>query len=232
MKPDNKSNIVSLVNVSKSFGHNNRTTWAVRNVTFQVSTGEMVLLIGPSGSGKTTLLTLIAGLIKPTYGTVQIYGKKIIDYNTIELQKLRAYDIGFVFQSFHLIDPITVLENVAMVLRFTGQTRANAIVRSRKLLAEYDIGNLENHLPSQLSQGEKQRVALVRSIANDPKLIIADEPSASLETSQGLDVIQRLHTYSIEHDACVIVASHDLRLVDLADRVIKLEDGALKETII
>lgn len=225
---ENTDFVVQLSNVTKLFGTNEHKTSAVRNVSLRASSGELVLLLGPSGSGKTTLLTLIAGLIQPTSGTVSLFGRNIERYSSNELQRLRAHSIGFVFQTFHLIDSLKVIENVALVLRFAGKNRTEAKRRSQRLLHQFHIENLAKKFPVTLSQGEKQRVAVARAIANDADLIIADEPTASLETKQGFDIIRLLHEYAKEENRCVIVASHDLRIVEFADRVLRLEDGVLR----
>jgi putative ABC transport system ATP-binding protein len=221
------SPVVQLTGVSKIFGVNEHKTAAVRDARLQASTGELVLLLGPSGSGKTTLLTLIAGLIKPTSGKVALFGRNIESYTPGQLQQLRARRIGFVFQTFHLIDSLTAIENVALILRFAGRSRIEAKRRARRLLGQFHIEHLAWKFPATLSQGEKQRVAVARAIANGADLIIADEPTASLETKQGFDIIRLLHQYAKEHNRCVIVASHDLRIAEFADRVLRLEDGIL-----
>jgi len=222
--------IVQLANLTKIFGTNEHKTSAVRNVSLQASSAELLLLLGPSGSGKTTLLTLIAGLIQPTSGTASLFGRNIECYSSKELQQLRAGRIGFVFQTFHLIDSLTVIENVALVLRFAGKSRTEAQCRAKRLLQQFHIEYLAKKFPATLSQGEKQRVAVARAIANSADLIIADEPTASLETRQGFDIIRLLHEYAKKQNRCVIVASHDLRIVDFADRVLRLEDGAILQT--
>lgn len=224
---ESASCVVDLSNVTKIFGVNDHKTTAIRNVSLQASLGELLLLLGPSGSGKTTLLTLIAGLIKPTGGTVSLFGRSIDRFSTRELQELRALRIGFIFQNFLLIDSLTVIENVAVVLHFKGETRTAAQRQARGLLEQFHIEHLARKFPSTLSQGEKQRVAVARAIANDADIIIADEPTASLDTKHGLEIIQFLHAYAKGKERCVIVASHDLRIVELADRVIPLEDGIL-----
>lgn len=227
---EEKSAPVRLDSVTKIFGSNGNRTAAVRDVSLAASSGELVLLLGPSGSGKTTLLTLMAGLVEPTSGKVSLFGKDILDYSSKELQKLRAARMGFVFQTFHLIDSLNVIENVTLVLRFGGKTKAQAKKQAGELLEQFHIGNLFRKFPANLSQGEKQRVAVARAIANGAELIIADEPTASLETKQGFDIIRLLHKYAKERNRCVIVASHDLRIVEFADRVLRLEDGVVTQT--
>lgn len=221
--------VVDLSNVTKQFGVVDHRTTAIRNVSVRASLGELLLLLGPSGSGKTTLLTLIAGVIKPTGGTVSLFGRNIEHFSPRELQELRALRIGFVFQNFLLIDSLTVIENVGVVLRFKGVTRTVAQREARGLLNYFQIEHLAGKFPATLSQGEKQRVAVARAIANDADIIIADEPTASLDTKQGLEIIQFLHAYAKKQKRCVIVASHDLRITEFADRVIRLEDGALSQ---
>jgi putative ABC transport system ATP-binding protein len=219
--------VVRLDNVSKIFGRSERATTAVRDVSLQAYAGELILLLGPSGSGKTTLLTLIAGLSQPTAGRVQLFGNFIDDYTPRDLQILRARRVGFVFQTFLLLDSLTALENVAMVLRFNGHSNLQRRRLSRALLERFEVGYLADKFPRTMSQGEKQRVAIARALANDADLIIADEPTGSLETGQGLEIIRLLQGQARERKACVLVASHDLRLADSADRVFRLEDGRL-----
>ncbi len=217
--------IVRLRNVTKVFGPGEGRTVAVQGVSLEAHRGEFIMLLGPSGSGKTTLLTLIAGLMCPTSGHASLFGRNIVHYSANELQELRARRIGFVFQTFHLIDALTVVENVALALRFAGATRSESRRRAVDLLSRLGVRHLSRKYPGMLSHGEKQRVAVARAIANDAALILADEPTASLDIDQGLNIIRLLHRYAVEDDKCVIVASHDTRIVDCADRIVKLENG-------
>jgi len=219
--------IVEVNDVTKVFGSNEHKTVGVRNIFLQASMGELLVLLGPSGSGKTTLLTLIAGLLKSTSGRIFLFGRDIEAYSSQELQRLRATRIGFVFQTFLLIDSLTAVENVGMVLRFAGKSNKEAHRHAQELLQQFQVERLATKFPPTLSQGEKQRVAVARALANEPDLIIADEPTGSLETKQGLGIIQLLHEYSRKQEKCVIVASHDLRIARLADRVLRLEDGVI-----
>jgi putative ABC transport system ATP-binding protein len=219
--------VVRLDNVSKVFNSNEGGTIAVQAVTLEARRGELLLLLGPSGSGKTTLLALAAGLLKPTSGRVLLFGKKIESYSAAKLQDLRANRVGFIFQTFLLIESLTVSENVEVVLRFTRKSKHEARRRAGSLLKLFHIEHLAQKFPLSLSQGEKQRVAIARAIANGAGLILADEPTGSLESKQGFDIIRLLHDYAKFEQGCVIVASHDLRLVDCADRVVRMEDGKL-----
>jgi putative ABC transport system ATP-binding protein len=224
---ENNSRVVELTDVSKIFGSNEHKTSAIRNVSLHASSGELLLLLGPSGSGKTTLLTLIAGLLEPTSGTISLFGRNIESYSAKELQEIRALRIGFVFQTFLLIDSLTVAENVGIVLRFAGKTKKESRRQVIRLLRQLHIDHLANTFPQTLSQGEKQRVAVARAIANRAELIIADEPTGSLESKQGFEIIQLLKTYSKEQKRCVIIVSHDLRITEFADRILRMEDGKL-----
>jgi putative ABC transport system ATP-binding protein len=219
--------VVRLDNVSKVFGSRERATAAVRDVSLQACAGELILLLGPSGSGKTTLLTLMAGLSRPTAGRVRLFGRFIDDYTPRDLQALRARRVGFVFQTFLLLDSLTALENVAMVLRFNGHSGQKCRRLARALLERFEVAHLSSAFPRTMSQGEKQRVAIARALANDADLIIADEPTGSLETGQGLAIIRLLHGQARERKTCVVAASHDLRLAEFADRIIRLEDGRI-----
>lgn len=224
----NLKNCVVLEGVNKTFLDGDHKVHAVKDACLTASPGELIVLLGPSGSGKTTLLTLMAGLVSPTSGKLALFGRSITSYSKRDLQSMRARRIGFIFQNFLLIDSIPVVENIAMVLGFSGQRRPEALSRAGTLLEQFGIGYLARKHPSTLSQGEKQRVAVARAIANNPELIIADEPTASLETSQGFDIIRLLHNYARQERRCVIVATHDLRIADLADRVLKVVDGRVQ----
>jgi putative ABC transport system ATP-binding protein len=222
-----RSPVAALSNVTKTFNGDEQRTTAVRDMSFEAFAGELILLLGPSGSGKTTLLTLIAGLSRPTAGTISLFGKDVERFSGGELQRLRAGKIGFIFQTFLLIDSLTARENVEVVLRFNGLRRPERKTKAAALLRRLQIEYLADQFPRTMSQGEKQRVAVARAVANDAELIIADEPTGSLETKQGVAIIRLLHALAKEGKTCVIVASHDLRLAEFADRIIRLEDGRM-----
>jgi len=219
--------VIRLEKVTKIFNGSGHPTTAVHEVSFEARRGEMVLLLGPSGSGKTTLLTLVAGLTRPTSGSISLFGKGVEEYSATELQSLRAEKIGFVFQTFLLIDSLTATENIEIVLRFNRKRRADRAAKTRALMKELKIEHLAGRFPRALSQGEKQRVAIARAIANDAELLIADEPTGSLETRQAIDIITLLHGQAKTRNTTVIVASHDLRLKEFADRTLRLQDGMM-----
>ncbi|MEW6014850.1 MAG: ABC transporter ATP-binding protein [Candidatus Zixiibacteriota bacterium] len=227
MKFVDNSILVEMRRIRKEFGRGMQKTVAVADVSLTVRCGETAILIGPSGSGKTTLLTLAAGLASPTAGELSLFGKPFDTFQPRELQKLRAQNIGFIFQTFRLLDPLTVLENLILTRKFAGAARADAIADATRLLSKLQIEHLANGYPSQLSQGEKQRVAAARAMINNPRLIIADEPTANLESKQALSLFELLHDYVKQSRCGLLVATHDQRILPFADRILRLEDGLL-----
>jgi putative ABC transport system ATP-binding protein len=227
MTRGDSSAVVTLCGVSKTYASHGHCCDALRDVTFTASRGEFSLLLGPSGSGKTTLLTLIAGFAPPSSGVIRLFGTEIASYAPHELQRLRARRIGFIFQAFLLIDAFTVGENVSLVPYFAGRHRASTRQRTTEALERVGIAPLAGKRPYELSHGERQRVAIARAVASDADLLLADEPTASLEASQAQDIIRLLHSYASDGGKCVIVASHDLRLRELADTIHHMEHGRL-----
>lgn len=223
--------LLQLENVSKTYEAGGECTHVLQNVRLVGHAGELILLLGPSGSGKTTLLSLVAGFLPPTSGEVTLFGTSLRTYSAARLQSARASRLGFIFQTFNLIDPFTVRENIELVQRFAGLSVSSGSTRKRtnELLARFGIEHLRNRYPRQLSQGEKQRVAIARAIANNAKLILADEPTASLSPSQGLEVIRLLSGLAERDKCCVVVASHDVRLTEYASRIFHIENGRVQE---
>lgn len=224
---DDHNNLISMSNVSKSYRINDFSSVGVKGITFDANPGELVLFLGPSGSGKTTLLTLMAGLLKPSEGSIKLFGRPVESYSASELQKLRAHKIGFVFQTFFLIDAFTALQNIELVLGFGGKHKKPARKKAMELLKFLKIEHLANKRPGTMSQGEKQRIAVARAIANDAEIILADEPTASLDAENGSAIIELLSSYARNRKKCVIVVSHDIRLKSYADRVLYIEDGKI-----
>jgi len=220
---------VRLLSVSKIHDGRGTASAGIHNITLEARGGELILFVGPSGSGKTTLLTLAAGLTEPTLGRVEIFGDNITRLRQAELQRLRALHMGFVFQTFRLIDALTVEENVNFVRRLALRHAPDRRQNGADLVARFGLNHRRRAFPPSLSQGEKQRLAIARALANDPELIIADEPTASLPTEDGLEVIRLLRAAAVSHQRCVLVATHDLRLTKFADRVVVLRDGHVVE---
>ena len=220
--------VAQLINVSKVFRSGEQKTCAVNDVSLDMFAGEMVVLLGPSGSGKTTLLTTLAGLIQPTSGTVMLFGRAYTTYTQADLQHLRAARIGFVFQTFMLIDALTVEQNISIVTSFVRGQRNGVRDEILELLRHLNIAHLATKHPAELSQGEKQRVAIARAVINKPDLIIADEPTASVDTANGTEIIRLLYSFAKESGKCVLITSHDQRVVAFADRVVEMEDGRVR----
>jgi putative ABC transport system ATP-binding protein len=221
------NSIAQMSSVSKIYQRSGVETRALHNVTFEAHPGELVLILGPSGSGKTTFLTLLAGLQRPTTGDVLMFGKNVNKYSDKELQMLRARRIGFIFQTFYLLDSLTSFENIMLIMKFSGLDKTTASKRAEELLDRFGVKHLKNALPKTLSQGEKQRIAVARALANGAELILADEPTGSLATQQGMIIISFLKEIIKSENKCVIISSHDERIKSSADRVIQLSDGEI-----
>jgi len=197
---------------------------ALREVSLTVSEGEIVAIMGPSGSGKTTLLNLIGGIDKPTAGSVVVFGREVSSMGEEELRKYRLETVGYVFQQFNLIPTLTALENVLLPMQLAGRPNRE---RARRLLASVGLEGKEDRLPEQLSGGEQQRLAIAVALANDPPLIIADEPTGELDIATGERVV-RLLLEQRDAGKTVVMTTHDPRVARMADRVILLEDGRIR----
>ena len=204
---------------------------AVDNVNLKISDGEFTAIVGPSGSGKTTLLNCIGGLDNPTSGKVIIDGELISSYSSDQMIKFRLNNIGFVFQSYNLIPVLTAKENIEMVMLMQGYNKQDMEKRSSDLLNEVGMGDMSKRRPSELSGGQQQRVAVARSLASKPKFILADEPTANLDsksTAKLLDIMSRLNK---QENITFIFSTHDQRVIDRARRVVTLEDGKIIKDI-
>ncbi len=221
--------ILDVRGLTKVFGNGTAAVRAVDGVHFSVRRGEIVLVMGPSGSGKTTLLTLIGGLLKPTTGSVHINGRDITAMNESDLPSVRRRYVGFIFQSFNLLESLSAVENVEMPLNLAGVRGPEASAKAKRLLDGLGMGHRLRFKPNDLSGGEKQRVSIARALANEPQLILADEPTANLDSKQGQEVVHLLRDIAKEQGRTVIIVSHDGRIQEMADRVLRLEDGRFKE---
>ncbi len=221
--------LTRLINVTKIYSRSGGETTALHQVSFEAYSSELVLFLGPSGSGKTTMLTIMAGLQKPTSGEVYLFGRQLQEFSTKELQQIRASRIGFIFQTFCLLDSLNVLDNVLLVMRFAGITKDTARQKAIEFLDRLEIKHLMNAFPGTLSQGEKQRVAVARALSTGAELIIADEPTGSLATQQGMQIVDFLSKSCKAEGRCVVIASHDERISQYADRALHLRDGILEQ---
>ena len=218
-----------VAHVTKRFGAGSTAVTAVRDVSLSVAPSEVVLIMGPSGSGKTTLLLMLGALLKPTDGSIQLNGTVLSAMAESRLPDIRLREFGFVFQDFNLLSALTVLENVAIVAELTGMKSGAARKKAAAILNDLGLGERLTFLPEKLSGGEKQRVAIARALVNDPTLILADEPTANLDSKIGHDVMRLLRRIAKEQQRSVVIVSHDQRIKDIADRVLWLEDGQFKE---
>ncbi len=200
---------------------------ALRGVDMDVYAGEIVSIVGPSGSGKSTLLGLIGGLDSPTHGTIEIDGVDVTRMNEDQLTEIRNEKIGFIFQFFNLIPTLTALENVLLPMQFARHPPSNPDKRARDLLDLLGLKDRRNHRPSELSGGQQQRVAIARALANNPPLLLADEPTGNLDTESGALVLETLEQIRQHEGTTVVIVTHDEKLASRADRVLTLVDGAI-----
>jgi putative ABC transport system ATP-binding protein len=221
--------LLDVDRVCKEFGRGHTLVRAVADVSFKTERGEITLIMGPSGSGKTTLLSMIGGILRPTSGTITIDGLEIAGLRRRELPRVRRELVGFVFQTFNLLESLSALENVAIALNIAGVKGAAAAKRARALLCEAGLEARLHFNAQALSAGERQRVALARALANEPRLLLADEPTANLDTAAGRDVMELLRTLTEHRGHAAVVVSHDPRVREVADNVLRLADGRLTE---
>lgn len=215
--------------LSKIYGSGHTAVRAVDNISLKIKPGELVLIMGPSGSGKTTLLSMLGGLLRPSQGQIAIDGVNITTLNESSLPDIRARKIGFIFQSFNLIDALNVGENILFPSALVPEQREHARKRADQLIELLSLSHRRHALPATLSGGEKQRVAIARALINNPPLILADEPTGNLDSQNGQDVMMILHDIARDKGCAVILVTHDPRVEEVADRVLWLEDGALRD---
>jgi len=201
---------------------------ALDGVNLKIRRGEYVSIMGPSGAGKTTLFNMIGGLDRPTRGKVYIDEVDISKLDAYELAWLRARKIGYIFQTFNLIPVLTAMENVMLPMIFAGVRREERIRKARELLERVGLGERLYHRPTELSGGQQQRVAIARALANDPAIILADEPTGNLDLQTGLRIVQLLKELNVERGVTVISATHDLKMIDVSDRIVWIRDGAIE----
>jgi putative ABC transport system ATP-binding protein len=211
----------------KTFSLDGATINAVDGVSFQVRSGEFVALVGPSGSGKTTMLSILAALLTPTSGQVLIDGQNLAQMNEKKRVKLRREKIGFTFQSNNLIPYLTARENVEFMLRLNNKLDRAGRVRSDELLARLGLMERLHSLPAQMSGGQQQRVAIARALIHNPAVVLADEPTASLDTERAYQVVETFSHLIHENDRAGIMVTHDLRMCQFVDRVLQMQDGKL-----
>lgn len=215
--------------LNKTFGAEDTAVHAVDQVSLDVQRGELVLIKGPSGSGKTTLLSMLGGLLRPDHGTVRVEGTMLTGLPESQLADQRARRIGFVFQAYNLLSALSVEDNILFPARLIGTPLTEARDRADALLERLQLTHRRKARPSKLSGGERQRVAVARALVNDPPLILADEPTGNLDSQRGQEVAMLLHDIAREDGRAVVIVTHDPRIEDIADHVLWLEDGKLRD---
>jgi putative ABC transport system ATP-binding protein len=218
------------IDIVKKYGEGNNTVIAVNEVNFSIPRGEFVALVGPSGSGKTSMLAMLAGLLHPTSGQIEIGGRNLTAMSEAERTRFRAQAIGFAFQSNNLVPYLNALENVQLMLRLNGKLNGNKD-RARDLLVRLGLGERLRNYPGQLSGGQQQRVAIARALIHDPEIVLADEPTASLDTERAFQVVSTFADLIHEQKRAGIMVTHDLRMCRYVDRVIQMVDGKVSRII-
>jgi putative ABC transport system ATP-binding protein len=222
--------LIRVEAVSKHFGDGDTRVDALRAIDLTVRRGEVVALLGPSGSGKTTLLNVIGCIIAPTSGRLTLDGEAVFDGRWLrrDLRRLRLDKVGFIFQFHNLLPFLSARDNVALVLTLAGRSAAQAQARANELLDYLEVGHRAAAMPALLSGGEAQRVAIARALANSPRIILADEPTAALDSKRAGIVMDLLRRLAAEQDACIVAVTHDEKIYDRFDRLFHLRDGVLE----
>jgi len=219
--------IVRTKELHKEYVMGKTIVQALRGVEVDIMRGEYISIMGPSGSGKSTLFNMVGGLDKPSRGTVFIDEVDMAQLDAFELAWLRCRKIGYIFQTFNLIPVMTALENVTLPMIFAGATTDEMIERGQEILRIVGLGDRYNHKPNELSGGQQQRVAIARSLANSPAIVLADEPTGNLDLRTGKEIIDLLRRLNLESGVTVISATHDLKMIDVSDRIIWIRDGQI-----
>lgn len=222
-------NILTVRQLKKVFGSGGAAVTAVDGVSFDVEAGEILLIMGPSGSGKTTLLSMLGGLLTPSSGSIVINGTELTKVSGKDVPEIRLREIGFVFQSFNLFQNLSGVENVEYAGALAGQKKDSARKKAETLLMKLHMEKRMQALPAELSGGQQQRVSIARALMNDPKMILADEPTGNLDSRSGHEVMMLFHNIAKEEGRSVIIVSHDQRIKDIADRTLWMEDGRVHD---
>ncbi len=216
---------VHVSGVVKSFPAGDSRTYALKGATLDARFGELLMIVGPSGCGKTTLLSVICGTLQCEEGSLQIFDHDLRQMKDWQITRFRCKNVGFIFQQFNLIPTLTAVENASVPLILNGVSPRRAASRAGEVLAEVGLGDKLHSYPSQLSGGQQQRVAISRALVHEPRLIICDEPTASLDAATGQKTLDLLKSSALQPDRCVIVVTHDNRIYHFADRIAEMEDG-------
>lgn len=220
--------VVETEDLHKYYFLKGETVKALKGINLKIKYAEYLAILGPSGSGKTTLFNMIGGLDSPTKGKVYLDGRDISKMTAKQLAWVRCHKIGYIFQTFNLIPVLTALDNVTVPMIFAGVPRGEREEKAKKLLERVGLGDRIHHRPTELSGGQQQRVAIARALANDPAIILADEPTGNLDLNTGLKIVHLLKELNQERQVTVIVATHDLKMIDVSDRIVWIRDGTIE----
>ncbi len=215
--------------VTKEFGDGEAKVLALRGVDLDVYPGQMTLLVGPSGCGKTTLISIIAGLLDPTDGQLEVLGRDLRGLRGTRLVEFRGQHIGFVFQQYNLLPALTAAENAAVPLIIAGVRRKEAVARATEVLKQVGLADKIKSLPAQLSGGQQQRVAIARALVHEPRLLVCDEPTAALDGHSGQTIMELLRRVAVQPGRAVIVVTHDNRVFGFGDRIVSMSDGHIEK---
>lgn len=221
--------IIETEDLAKHYHIGGVTIKALDGVSLRIRRGEYLSIVGPSGSGKTTLFNMMGGLDRPTRGEIFIDEMDVSKLDAYELAWLRCRKVGYIFQTFNLIPVLTAIENISLPMIFAGLPREARIKKANDLLERVGLGDRLHHRPTELSAGQQQRVAIARALANDPSIVLADEPTGNLDLNTGLDIINLLRTLNKERGVTMIAATHDLKIIDISDRVVWVRDGKIQK---
>lgn len=221
--------LLRVSNLTKTFGSGDNTVEAVKDVGFSIDGGEFVAVVGPSGSGKTTLLAMLGALLTPTDGTIEIAGEDVAKLSSKNKAKFRRESVGYVFQANNLVPFLTARENLLLMRNIAGTGGKEGNARADQLIEELGLTKRANAIATELSGGERQRVAIARSLMNDPQVVLVDEPTASLDSERGKQVVQSLIDEIKGRNKLGIMVTHDMTMAEMTDRVFAMHDGALKE---
>jgi putative ABC transport system ATP-binding protein len=223
--------VIELKNVWKIYDMDKVKVTALEDVSLKIYKGDFICIIGPSGSGKSTLMHIMGTLDRPTKGKMLLNSKDVSKYDDNELARVRGKEIGFVFQQFNLIPTLTASENVELPMIFQNISIAERRARSKDLLTQVGLGHRLDHLPNEMSGGERQRVAIARALANDPLVVFADEPTGNLDSRTGKEIMMLLSHLSEEHGKTLVIVTHDSELAEGIDKKVKIRDGKIVEIV-
>jgi putative ABC transport system ATP-binding protein len=220
--------IVKAVDVKRRYQLGEEIVWALQGVSMDIIEGEYLSIMGPSGSGKSTFFNMIGALDVPTSGTIEFMGEDLFKLPESRQAWIRCNKIGYIFQTYNLVMVMTALENVALPMILRGEPKAQAHERANAILERVGLGHRTDHLPSQLSGGQMQRVAIARALANDPAVILADEPTGNLDSKTGEEIIMLLKRLQLESGVTIITATHDVKMLNISDRIAWIRDGMME----